>query len=372
MITKIQFSGKNYFFIQAIIFLVVLFIFANWVTSYVEIFDPESELKRLKYTSIPQTILEPDGPADIKVTEYVASFLRMKYATIPSEDLPWWDDPHLGSCKNSTIQDTVLKLDYRKFSVLGNCGYRSSLKGSNQNIVSFSLYGDNEQYWSMLSETINTTQIYYPRWQVRIYLNPRIKKDYLCEILLLYPHVSICDVENLPPPLGNLAAADPMLWRSAPMGDSTVARFAVRDTDSVFSSREQAAVAEWVKSGKLLHVMRDHPQHGIEIMGGLFGIHQPPAVKETFKVYFQQLLKMSGGNDQVLLRNLIYNDLKDYSLQHDSYLCKRFPLSVPYPTRREGGFFLGAPVSRYDLGSSMEFECPVECRPKDHQDWLYC
>ena len=61
-------------------------------------------------------------------------------------------------------------------------------------------------------------------------------------------------------------------------------------------------MAEWVKSGKLLHVMRDHPQHGIEIMGGLFGIHQPPAVKETFKVYFQQLLKMSGGNDQVLLR----------------------------------------------------------------------
>ena len=54
-----------------------------------------------------------------------------------------------------------------------------------------------------------------------------------------------------------------------------------------------------------------------------------------------------NGQDIIVndcVQNLIYNDLKDYSLQHDSYLCKRFPLSVPYPTRREGGFFLGAPV----------------------------
>ena len=101
------------------------------------------------------------------MTEDVESFLRMKYASIPIQDLPWWDDTQLGSCKNSAIQDTVLKVDYRKFSVIGNCGYRSSLKGSNQYILSFSLYEENEKYWSILSETLNTTHniyIFYPGW----------------------------------------------------------------------------------------------------------------------------------------------------------------------------------------------------------------
>ena len=216
MLTTNLFSGKKKLFILAITALVG-YIFLSCVTKilFVEKFDPES--------------------ADIEVTEYGESFLKMKYGAIPNKNLPWWDDPQLGNCKNSTISDTVLKVDYKKFSVLGNCGYRSSLKGSNQNILSFSLYGKNETYWSILNETLNDSHIYYPGWQVRIYVNPRIRKVYLCEILLLYPHVSICDVENLPPPLGNLAAADPMLWRSAPMGDSTVSRFAVRDSDSAVS-----------------------------------------------------------------------------------------------------------------------------------------
>ena len=37
-----------------------------------------------------------------------------------------------------------------------------------------------------------------------------------------------------------------------------------------FSSRETAAVSEWIKSGKVLHLMRDHPNHmrwGTELMG---------------------------------------------------------------------------------------------------------
>ena len=45
-----------------------------------------------------------------------------------------------------------------------------------------------------------------------------------------------------------------------------------RDLDSLINERESAAVTEWIKSPYALHVMRDHPLHKKEILGGLFGI----------------------------------------------------------------------------------------------------
>ena len=45
-----------------------------------------------------------------------------------------------------------------------------------------------------------------------------------------------------------------------------------RDLDSLINERESAAVTEWIKSPYALHVMRDHPLHKNEILGGLFGI----------------------------------------------------------------------------------------------------
>ena len=47
--------------------------------------------------------------------------------------------------------------------------------------------------------------------------------------------------------------------------------FVSRDLDSIFSLREQAAVEEWLKSNKVLHIMRDHPAQNEVILGGLWG-----------------------------------------------------------------------------------------------------
>ena len=44
-----------------------------------------------------------------------------------------------------------------------------------------------------------------------------------------------------------------------------------RDLDSLFSSREVSAVTEWLESSFDLHVMRDHPWHGVPMMGGTWG-----------------------------------------------------------------------------------------------------
>ena len=44
-----------------------------------------------------------------------------------------------------------------------------------------------------------------------------------------------------------------------------------RDLDSRFSNREHAAVEDWLKSDKAIHVMRDHPLHNFSMFGGLWG-----------------------------------------------------------------------------------------------------
>ena len=44
--------------------------------------------------------------------------------------------------------------------------------------------------------------------------------------------------------------------------------FMSRDLDSVPTQREADAVEEWLRSGKTLHVMRDHPSHTFPMLGG--------------------------------------------------------------------------------------------------------
>ena len=81
--------------------------------------------------------------------------------------------------------------------------------------------------------------------------------------------------------------------------------------------------------------------------------------------------------------------VKEHSMVHDSYLCKRSFFGgaepKPFPTRRETGkvplvclvdhlsFFPGA-YNFVGAAGPMELKatCPEECRPPDHKDWTLC
>ena len=44
-----------------------------------------------------------------------------------------------------------------------------------------------------------------------------------------------------------------------------------RDLDSRINDREHAAVQEWLKYNKSIHVMRDHINHDFSMLGGCWG-----------------------------------------------------------------------------------------------------
>ena len=62
------------------------------------------------------------------------------------------------------------------------------------------------------------------------------------------------------------------------------------------------------------------------------------------------------------------------SVQHDSYLCSYFNDSIPYPTERiiASNNYVGAPWVENEVNGGLKEECPIQCRPKMHQDWKYC
>ncbi|KAK8727009.1 hypothetical protein OTU49_009880, partial [Cherax quadricarinatus] len=170
------------------------------------------------------------------------------------------------------------------------------------------------------------------------------------------------------------------MWRFVVMGDPLVSEFLVRDTDSVILAREVAAVDQWLhNSTALLHIMRDHPSHNGLILAGMWGGSRTRGGEKMTEM-LQAMMRWPPRNiwdyDQVLLKRVVWPDMLDTVLAHDSYFCgnphfQSRHRSQPFPTQRVGRYFVGwGPTRDHELpGITM---CPSLCRPPQHQDWLYC
>ena len=70
----------------------------------------------------------------------------------------------------------------------------------------------------------------------------------------------------------------------------------VRDLDGAIGSREVAAVKDWLHSDMDLHVMRDHPAHKRQLMGGMWGTKLVrDTIRESWHISWNNLLKSKSG-----------------------------------------------------------------------------
>lgn len=168
--------------------------------------------------------------------------------------------------------------------------------------------------------------------------------------------------------------------------------------DSAIFQREVSAVNEWLlNSTYAFHIMRDHEQHGIPILGGLWGLASnrlsildrikiahalhPPKDPEGLKRFLE---KYSRAGDQSFLSDHLWPLARKNSLAHDSYHCiwsKYIYRSDtrPFLTKREHpSCFVGCPKpccteeSKKITDLSKYQKCPASCRPNEHKDWLFC
>ena len=198
-------------------------------------------------------------------------------------------------------------------------------------VISFCLWGNEQRYVIGLIENIKLAKIYYPDWVCWIYIHTSVNND-IYNKLSLFDNVKIIIKKD-----ENIRSKRFMLWRFEPMCDNSVEYFMSRDTDTRIQPREVLAVDEWINSGKILHIMRDHPQHYPKILGGMYGIN-PKQIMNNWNNWIElieEFYKNHGEDvdDQYFLELYIYNQIKstdriihDEIKKYEGSECLDFPI----------------------------------------------
>ena len=159
--------------------------------------------------------------------------------------------------------------------------------------------------------------------------------------------------------------------------DDKKVKFAIfRDADSRLGPRELFAVNQWLASGLGFHVMRDHKQHSVPVLGGMFGTKRGVLGQSVKKLMQRAILENPNGiqgvrgEDQSFLKTYIWTFVKGNCLTHDIDLkrCKNFGSQhcVDFPVKErseEKNYFVGAMFKHglYETGS-RGYECHHSCK----------
>ncbi|CAF0908804.1 unnamed protein product [Adineta steineri] len=290
---------------------------------------------------------------------------------------------------------------YENFAQLNEslCSKQSTARGPNQKIIALSIYGSTSKFtdnpmfsWDtsifpFLKPLVNEIKVLLPSWIIRIYIDFTGSTQSQKTFLYSLPNVDICDMHSLPVFGAKLLDYLPgKMWRFTPVLDPFVDYFLSRDVDSPMVKRETETINIWLSDEhekKIFHILRDHKQHGISILGGLWGAAPGRARRELFDIFFPLLIpsiarKYNGSGDQDFLGQHVWEKVRSKALMFDSYFCRQYRGSRPFPTERpRGNCYLGCirpcciNATDTDPIGSPEI-CPPACRPKDHQNWLYC
>jgi len=225
--------------------------------------------------------------------------------------------------------------------------------------------------------------LYGRSWSMRVYYtldgNNPSTMAFLCRLACANPALDLCPASSLPGnPRVNLINMFPRNWRFLPTLDPQVKLAVFRDLDSRLSEREVAAVREWMRSDKAIHMMRDHPQHLAPVLAGMWGAKMS-GFRKKWQSTWQAILRSSEAwaprhrsqSDQKLLKKFVWPWAQHSLMQHDSFSCADFPGSKGFPTQRTRGpgNFVGA-VATFGKKHTLWRVCPRLCRRK--KLWIHC
>jgi len=200
---------------------------------------------------------------------------------------------------------------------------------TNAKIITFSLWGNNRKYTEGAVKNAILAPEIYPDWKCRFYVSTDVDQLVL-ERLTEHSHVEVVLMPG--------SGWNGMFWRflAADSDDTVISR----DTDSRLNHREKAAVDEWLASDKDFHIMRDHPYHATEILGGMWGVRNGllKGMEKMIADYNRGDMDDKYQVDQNFLRDVVYPKVKDCAMVHDEFFeGKPFPVGVP----RQPHYFVG-------------------------------
>ena len=201
-------------------------------------------------------------------------------------------------------------------------------------IISFSLWGEDKKYTIGALKNADLAKQIYPGWLCRFYVGKSVPVKIITQLIEKEnTEVFVMSEE------GDWTS---MFWRFMPASDMNIECVISRDTDSRLSIREKEAVDQWLDSGLDFHIMRDHPFHATEILGGMWGV-RTGKIKNNRSMISDYVKGDFWQVDQNFLKEKIYPIVKDDSLVHDPFFEKK-----PFPTTREGSEFVGQAYNHDD------------------------
>ena len=201
-------------------------------------------------------------------------------------------------------------------------------------VISFSLWGNKPMYTVGAVRNAELAKKLYTDWEVRFYCGSSVPQETI-DALRIKGAVVVLMQEP-----GDWRG---MFWRFLPASELDVEAMISRDTDSRLSSREAAAVEAWLTSGKSFHIMRDHPAHGVPMLGGMWGVRGG-----KIKNIGEAIQRYSGGDfwqvDQNFLKQVVYPMTVDDSCIHDEFFERK-----KFPTARLNHEFVGDVFDENDV-----------------------
>jgi hypothetical protein len=201
-------------------------------------------------------------------------------------------------------------------------------------IISFSLWGDEPKYTAGALRNAELAELLFPGWTCRYYVATSVPQQVVSS-LSSRPNTEIARVNQAGDWTG-------MFWRFRPCSDPTVEVMLSRDADSRLSMREREAVEQWLCSRCGFHILRDHPQHGTAILGGMWGA-KAGALPQMEELIERHTKGDYWQVDQDFLRDVVYPLVKNDALVQDEFFDK-----CPFPTARQGLEFVGEVYDEHD------------------------
>ena len=266
------------------------------------------------------------------------------------------------------------------------CNNRSRRHGYHQKVISVSAYQSNrdnklltDKILSYTFQYLNESKYFYPDWRVRVYYhNLPITEQQILQIENQFGNVDFCDSQNIPF-VGDLTSfMSGRLHRYIAFADPFVDLFMSRDLDSPILQREVTSVSEWLSSNKYFHIIRDHPLHYDVMLAGLWAmkISENETIRHmlTERLLTKSLTKCWNSQDGDLrfLEKYVWPLAESNSMQHDSFHCQKYHLSVPFTQSKfSSSKFIGC---RRPCRSDQDppGPCPIQCLLRNSSNTNLC
>ena len=202
-------------------------------------------------------------------------------------------------------------------------------------VISFSLWGTNPKYCCGAIRNAELAKELFPDWECWFYV--RMNGDICCSTLRRLAGMDNTHMIPVNKPCDWTGMFD--RFEAALFHDDDVEVMISRDCDSRLSSREKAAVDEWLESGKGFHIMRDHPWHGSKMLGGMWGMRSG-ALPEFLGLLNNWKHEDRWQTDQEFLNQEIYPRIVNDAMVHASFF-KLERHAKDFPTERKDYEFIG-------------------------------